>query len=353
MNSLDKVVKLFFKIITILIIWFILLVVIIVNSNGPGYTLWFIFISFIVLIFRKHIKSPLKSLKNINDNISNFSLGERTCQTCKKKIGFFWGLFHTFCKKCYKINKNNSLEIKRIEGIINEGIETLKTLREGGKFDNQAKNMFPDSFDKVIRSLYNSIFSTVIATLDQSFKISFEMQKITKKDLEDFENFIKTWKLKAENDNLLLTKEDYLDFKDDLKSLRKRNLKDLFNIVNRIEKEFNINGFIDKIDKFVKEINEEDIEEKIEKIKKLERTRNIREEAERRLYGNLNRQKRISLTKEQKEMVFDKFNNKCAICNAEEGLHIHHKDQNPKNNQIDNLLVLCGICHKKVHMKVR
>lgn len=30
-------------------------------------------------------------------------------------------------------------------------------------------------------------------------------------------------------------------------------------------------------------------------------------------------------------------------------LHIHHKDENPFNNRIENLLVLCAHCHRKAH----
>ncbi len=109
----------------------------------------------------------------------------------------------------------------------------------------------------------------------------------------------------------------------------------------------------EEIEDSEKDIREMEIEYEIINMGDRRRKREIREEAERRLYGKSSDKKRISLTTEEKEMIFDKFNNKCAICNTEEGLHIHHKDQNPQNNRLDNLLVLCGVCHKKVHMKVR
>ena len=78
----------------------------------------------------------------------------------------------------------------------------------------------------------------------------------------------------------------------------------------------------------------------------------IREEAEKRLYGSI-KTKREPLKEVEKDAIFSVFHNQCAVCGNEEGLHIHHKDGNPKNNRIDNLTVLCGVCHKKIHMKVR
>lgn len=42
---------------------------------------------------------------------------------------------------------------------------------------------------------------------------------------------------------------------------------------------------------------------------------------------------------------------KCAICGWDEDvdvLEVHHIDENRNNNYLDNLLVLCPICHKKL-----
>jgi len=89
------------------------------------------------------------------------------------------------------------------------------------------------------------------------------------------------------------------------------------------------------------------------KIKERKERLNIREMAEKELYGKTNAKKRVFLTDEEKEAIIDKFHGECAACGATEGLHIHHKDENPSNNQIKNLSVLCGVCHKKFHMKVR
>lgn len=109
-------------------------------------------------------------------------------------------------------------------------------------------------------------------------------------------------------------------------------------------------GIRDKIGKtFAKKA---ELEYEKEKIMERERKRKVRETVELEVYGKVKNKRQI-FTNEEKCMIFDKFNNECAICGTKEGLHIHHKDQNPKNNQINNLILLCGVCHKKIHMKVR
>lgn len=43
---------------------------------------------------------------------------------------------------------------------------------------------------------------------------------------------------------------------------------------------------------------------------------------------------------------------KCEICGFNEYdfcLDIHHKDKDPKNNELNNLAVLCCMCHRKLH----
>ena len=42
----------------------------------------------------------------------------------------------------------------------------------------------------------------------------------------------------------------------------------------------------------------------------------------------------------------------CQICNYDEYdfcLDVHHIDNDPTNNEIDNIAVLCCICHRKLH----
>ena len=41
----------------------------------------------------------------------------------------------------------------------------------------------------------------------------------------------------------------------------------------------------------------------------------------------------------------------CSICGYNEDialLEVHHIDENRKNNELDNLIVLCPMCHKKL-----
>jgi len=41
----------------------------------------------------------------------------------------------------------------------------------------------------------------------------------------------------------------------------------------------------------------------------------------------------------------------CVICGWSKKIHIHHKDQNKENNNIDNILVLCPNHHYALHSK--
>lgn len=41
----------------------------------------------------------------------------------------------------------------------------------------------------------------------------------------------------------------------------------------------------------------------------------------------------------------------CAVCTGDKNLNIHHVDQNPKNNELSNLLLLCASCHRRAHRK--
>lgn len=51
--------------------------------------------------------------------------------------------------------------------------------------------------------------------------------------------------------------------------------------------------------------------------------------------------------------VYEKFKEKqCAECGATRLLHVHHKDENPTNNDLANLITLCRTCHGKAHQSV-
>lgn len=81
-------------------------------------------------------------------------------------------------------------------------------------------------------------------------------------------------------------------------------------------------------------IKEAKVKEEIAKLKDIEERRLIREEAEKRVYGKVVDNKRLTISEKDKEVIFNKFDNKCAVCNKTEGLHIHHKDYNPSNNRL-------------------
>jgi len=40
---------------------------------------------------------------------------------------------------------------------------------------------------------------------------------------------------------------------------------------------------------------------------------------------------------------------KCELCEETQKIEIHHIDNNPNNNKIANLILLCWSCHKKAH----
>ena len=53
---------------------------------------------------------------------------------------------------------------------------------------------------------------------------------------------------------------------------------------------------------------------------------------------------RINIPKNISEKVLKEFNYKCAICGAEKP-HLHHINEDPSDNNIENLLPLCPNCH--------
>ncbi len=52
-----------------------------------------------------------------------------------------------------------------------------------------------------------------------------------------------------------------------------------------------------------------------------------------------------------KKKAFEEYKIKraCHFCGRKNHLCVHHRDKNPWNNEEDNLMVLCGSCHKKIH----
>jgi 5-methylcytosine-specific restriction endonuclease McrA len=56
-------------------------------------------------------------------------------------------------------------------------------------------------------------------------------------------------------------------------------------------------------------------------------------------------------TKNYREKAFKEYNHECAVCGYNEDkdiLEVHHIDENRENNEIDNLIILCPICHRKL-----
>lgn len=52
-----------------------------------------------------------------------------------------------------------------------------------------------------------------------------------------------------------------------------------------------------------------------------------------------------------REKAFEAYPHKCAICGWDEDedcLEVHHIDENRQNNELNNLIVLCSICHRKL-----
>lgn len=53
--------------------------------------------------------------------------------------------------------------------------------------------------------------------------------------------------------------------------------------------------------------------------------------------------------------ILENKEQKCHVCGYEEYkccLDIHHIDHNPSNNQLENIAILCVMCHRKVHRKI-
>ena len=62
--------------------------------------------------------------------------------------------------------------------------------------------------------------------------------------------------------------------------------------------------------------------------------------------------KRIRIPAEIEKKIIYKSARTCNVCREfKKGIQIHHIDENPSNNNIDNLIVLCQNCHDEAHTK--
>lgn len=67
------------------------------------------------------------------------------------------------------------------------------------------------------------------------------------------------------------------------------------------------------------------------------------------------KEKREPIHRQQEQDVIDKCDKKCWICGRKydkpRQFKFHHKDGNPANTQVPNLILLCSGCHDEVHGK--
>lgn len=55
-----------------------------------------------------------------------------------------------------------------------------------------------------------------------------------------------------------------------------------------------------------------------------------------------------------KKIALANYSQKCAVCKDTEQLEAHHRDGNHRNNELDNLMLLCHNCHRNLaHTYVR
>lgn len=53
---------------------------------------------------------------------------------------------------------------------------------------------------------------------------------------------------------------------------------------------------------------------------------------------------RKTMPKKTREALLDEYDHKCAVCGGDRP-HVHHIDEDPSNNDLENLLPLCPNCH--------
>jgi len=53
---------------------------------------------------------------------------------------------------------------------------------------------------------------------------------------------------------------------------------------------------------------------------------------------------RESIPKKVRDSLLDEYNHRCAVCGGDRP-HVHHIDETPSNNELQNLLPLCPNCH--------
>lgn len=64
-------------------------------------------------------------------------------------------------------------------------------------------------------------------------------------------------------------------------------------------------------------------------------------------FNNLNWSDTHTTARKINDLILHK--DKCEKCGKTGKLDIHHIDENPNNNNLDNLMCLCRSCHMKIH----
>lgn len=68
----------------------------------------------------------------------------------------------------------------------------------------------------------------------------------------------------------------------------------------------------------------------------------------------LNDATRVSTINNYRDVAFANYEHKCAVCGWDEDadiLEVHHIDENREHNELENLVILCPICHRKLTSK--
>lgn len=65
-----------------------------------------------------------------------------------------------------------------------------------------------------------------------------------------------------------------------------------------------------------------------------------------------NKVRGFSSSRQLRRWIWEFKEKRCEVCGFDEYdfcLDIHHIDENPQNNDLENLVILCVICHRKHH----
>jgi 5-methylcytosine-specific restriction endonuclease McrA len=57
--------------------------------------------------------------------------------------------------------------------------------------------------------------------------------------------------------------------------------------------------------------------------------------------------------KTTRDAIRERDGYRCIICGSVHGLHVHHRDHDPTNDDPANLVTLCNYCHARVHAEER